>query len=282
MCYNRCGDIPFLQKPIGFAASYIFALRRTVRRHGKNALRQGLSPGGIIALPNAAKRQAQIKLTYLYSHGVLQILRHKPDHKDIIMKTVILLRHSEPIADRTMPTELIPLSERGYVKAHKFFSLDIFRRVGTVYSSPYKRAYSTAEVLCRHITVDSRLRERELGDPEALSPNFWSRQYEDHNYKNAGGESLNEVKCRMTEAVGEIVSSIKEGGTVAVVSHAAAICALLLNWCTVEVTDEKKKIREIRHGADVVLCGKISTPCAFLLGFDEDLLQSIEYIDSGR
>ena len=198
------------------------------------------------------------------------------------MKTVILLRHSEPISDRTIPTEFLPLSERGYAKAHKFFSLDIFRRVATVYSSPYKRAYSTAEVLCGNITIDSRLRERELGTPETLSPNFWSRQYEDHNYKNAGGESLNDVKCRMTEAVGEILSSMQAGGTVAVVSHAAAICALLLNWCTVEVTDEKKKIREIRHGADVVLCGKISTPSAFLLGFDEDRLQSIEYIDSGK
>lgn len=205
-----------------------------------------------------------------------------PDHKDTIMKTVILLRHSEPIADRTMPTELIPLSERGYEKAREFFSLDIFRRIDTVYSSPYKRAYSTAEVLCRHITIDSRLRERELGDPAALSPEFWSRQYKDHDYKNAGGESLNNVRCRMTEAVGEILSSMPAGGTVAVVSHAAAICALLLNWCTVEVTDEKEKIREIRHGADVVLCGKISTPCAFLLGFDEDRLHSIEYTDIGR
>lgn len=198
------------------------------------------------------------------------------------MKTVILLRHSEPIADRTMPTELLPLSERGYAKAQEFFSLDTFRRVRTVYSSPYKRAYSTAEVLCGNITIDSRLRERELGTPETLSPEFWSRQYEDHNYKNAGGESLNDVRCRMTEAVGEILSSMQEGGTVAVVSHAAAICALLLNWCTVEVTDEYEKIRNIRHGADVVLCGKISTPCAFLLGFDDDRLRSIEYIDSGR
>lgn len=29
------------------------------------------------------------------------------------MKTILLIRHSEPIRDRTMPTAMLPLSERG-------------------------------------------------------------------------------------------------------------------------------------------------------------------------
>ena len=49
------------------------------------------------------------------------------------MKTVILVRHSEPIKDRTMPTEELPLSEQGHIKAQELFSLDIFRSVEAVY-----------------------------------------------------------------------------------------------------------------------------------------------------
>ena len=82
------------------------------------------------------------------------------------MKTIILVRHSEPIKDRTMPTEAIPLSEQGHSKAQTLFALDVFRPVKAVYSSPYRRAYSTAEKRNMPVTVDARFRERELGNPE--------------------------------------------------------------------------------------------------------------------
>lgn len=88
------------------------------------------------------------------------------------MKTVILIRHSEPIKERTMPTELLPLSAAGHIKARKLFALDIFRTVEAVYTSPYKRAYSTAEELSDNVIVDDRLRERELGDPLTLTEDF--------------------------------------------------------------------------------------------------------------
>lgn len=58
--------------------------------------------------------------------------------------------------------------------------------------------YSTAEKLSGCLNIDDRLRERELGNPETLNAAFWIRQYEDHNYKNADGESLNDAKERMT------------------------------------------------------------------------------------
>ena len=82
------------------------------------------------------------------------------------MKTIILVRHSEPIKDRTIPTEELPLSEQGHNKAQELFSLDIFRSVEAVYTSPYRRAYSTAEKLNKRLIVDDRLRERDLADPK--------------------------------------------------------------------------------------------------------------------
>ena len=195
------------------------------------------------------------------------------------MKTIILVRHSEPIKDRTIPTEELPLSEQGHIKAQELFSLDIFRSVEAVYTSPYRRAYSTAEKLNKRLLVDDRLRERELGNPETLNAEFWNRQYEDHNYKNVDGESLNDTKERMTSAINEIISMIQNGDTVAVVSHAAAICACLLNWCSIEVVDEQKKLRKITHKGAVVMNGKITTPSAFVLEFDNEQLCRIRYVD---
>lgn len=195
------------------------------------------------------------------------------------MKTVILIRHSEPIKDRTMSTEELPLSKQGHIKAQELFSLDIFRSVEAIYTSPYRRAYSTAEKLSERLIVNDQLRERELGNPETLNAEFWNRQYADHDYKNVNGESLNDTKERMTSAINEIISSIQDGDTVAIISHAAAICAYLLNWCSIEVVDEQKKLRKITHKGAVVMNGKIATPSAFVLEFENEQLCRIRYVD---
>ena len=195
------------------------------------------------------------------------------------MKNVILIRHSETIKDRTIPTAELPLSKQGHIKAQELFSFDIFRSVDAVYTSPYRRAYVTAEKLSKHLNIDDRLRERELGNPDTLNEKFWSCQYEDHNYKNVKGESLNDVKERMTIAIHEIVSTMQDGNTVAIVSHAAAICAFLLNWCTIEVTDKEKKLRKITYQNAVVMNGIIATPSAFILEFKNEQIYRITYIN---
>ena len=195
------------------------------------------------------------------------------------MKTILLIRHSEPIKDRTMPTAELPLSERGSRKAQELFSLKTFHSVQAVYTSSYRRATSTAEKLRAHFYMDERLRERELGNPDTLNEAFWSRQYEDYNYKNDGGESLNETKERMTAVMCEIVSTMQDGDTVAVVSHAAAICAYLLNWCTIEVMDTQKKLRKITYQGAIVVNGSIAAPSAFVLEFENEHLSRLKYLD---
>lgn len=196
------------------------------------------------------------------------------------MKTLLLIRHSEPIKDRTMPSAMLPLSEQGHEKAQKLFRRDVFRSVDAVYTSPYRRARETAQKLCKSAVIDDRLRERELGDPQTLNAAFWGRQYADHTYKNKDGESLNDTGKRMTEALREVIAATPEGGITAVVSHAAAICAFLLNWCSIEVMDEQKKIRKIQHGKIVVLDGKIAMPSAFVLRFADGQLREIRYMDA--
>ena len=194
------------------------------------------------------------------------------------MKTILLVRHSEPIRDRIVPTAMPPLSERGYEKARELFRRDIFRTVDAVYTSPYKRARDTARELCEGAVTDDRLRERELGDLQTLDAAFWCRQYADHTYKN--GESLNDAGKRMTAALREIMAAMPEGGTAAVVSRAAAICAFLLNWCSIEVVDEQKKVRKIQHSGAVVLDGKIAAPSVFVLRFAGGQLREIRHMDA--
>ena len=195
------------------------------------------------------------------------------------MKTILLIRHSEPITDRSLPTAQLPLSAHGIIKAQALFSRSIFRDVRAVYSSPYQRAYSTARILRRCVRIDDRLRERDLGNSETLNAEFWARQYADHDYKNTGGESLNDTRERMTLAMHEILSATPGENAAAVVSHAAAICAYLLNWCAVEVIDEQTKKRKIEHNGFVVLNGKIETPSAFILHFEKGALRKIRFLD---
>lgn len=196
------------------------------------------------------------------------------------MKTILLIRHSEPIRDRIVPTAMLPLSERGHEKARELFRRDIFRTVDAVYTSPYKRARDTARELCEGAVTDDRLRERELGDLQTLDAAFWGRQYADHTYRNKNGESLNDAGKRMTAALREIMAATPEGGTAAVVSHAAAICAFLLNWCSIEVVDEQKKVRKIQHSETVALDGKIAAPSVFVLRFADGQLHEIRYMDA--
>lgn len=194
------------------------------------------------------------------------------------MKTVILMRHSKPQKAPGVPNERIPLSSDGVSMAKALFSHPVFDSCGRVCSSPYRRACETAGILSGRIQTDLRLRERELGDPASLNREFWGLQYRNHSYKNQGGESLLDAKLRMTGFMEELIHSMSDGETAVVVSHAAAICAYLLNFCSITVTNEEKKWRHIQFEGRTVLNGPIATPGAFVLTFHSDELTDLSYI----
>ena len=102
------------------------------------------------------------------------------------------MRHSIP-ERLDLPTELLPLSEEGRslakTKVKEFASID------KCYSSPYKRAFETAQILSsKPVRVIEGLHERLVGEAHE---DFWLKQYQDHDFHNPGGESLNMVKVRM-------------------------------------------------------------------------------------
>lgn len=196
------------------------------------------------------------------------------------MKTIILMRHSSPEKGLNVPNEEIPLSEDGVTLAKKIFEFPLFDSVQYLWASPYRRAYDTAKQLELPVRTDSRLRERQLGDSALLNSEFWGRQYREHDFKNPGGESLNDVRLRMTNFMAELLQSMHEGETAVVVSHAAAICSYLLNFCSITVVNEEKKFRHITHGTQTVLNGSIATPSAFALSFDDGTLIELSYLQN--
>jgi 2,3-bisphosphoglycerate-dependent phosphoglycerate mutase len=122
-----------------------------------------------------------------------------------------LVRHADCYADIT-ETHDPPLSALGHTQAARL--AERVRRAGAaaVYSSPYRRALETARTISDDVRVDERLVEMDL------------------NIKEDGNFDLTEdpshVVRRMRGALDDIAGR-HPGERVVIVSHAAAIVALL-------------------------------------------------------
>lgn len=191
------------------------------------------------------------------------------------MKTILLVRHSIP-EKVNVENEKIPLSKEGIIKAKEFLESKHF---DYLYSSTYLRAYQTAKVLSNDIIQDERLIERLIGDKETADKKQWKMQYDNHDYKNRNGESLNEVKLRMSACIQDILMNMMDNETSIVVSHATSICSYLLNVCDIQITNEKDKIRKITFKDKVVLEGRIQKPSCFIIQYDYDEIIDISYME---
>ena len=191
------------------------------------------------------------------------------------MKTIILVRHSIP-QKLNIENKDIPLSKEGIEKAKELLC---FNHVDYLYSSTYLRAYQTAQVLSHKIIKDERLIERLIGDEETADKKQWKMQYDNHDYKNKNGESLNEVKQRMSACIQDILTNMNDHETSIVISHATSICSYLLNVCDIQVTNEKDKIRKIIFKDKVVLEGRIQKPSCFIIQYDNHEIVDIVYLE---
>jgi broad specificity phosphatase PhoE len=118
------------------------------------------------------------------------------------------------------------------------------RNVGmtVLYASDLKRAVETAEILEERLgfapIYDERLRERNIGDWQGLTPDemrlWYPQEYEKllqdrANYVIPKGESRNQVKARMLAAFKDYLQQDK-GETIGILSHSSAIRSLLSEW----------------------------------------------------
>lgn len=194
------------------------------------------------------------------------------------MKKIYLFRHSNPDKNSTLQNEYIPLSQDGKDLAKQLVDKLHVASPVKVFSSPFIRAKQTADVFSFDVITDERLIERKVGNPNTFTKDLWAKQYTDIDAKNYNGESFRMVQQRMSEFMNDLLSKMDDGEFAIVVSHAAAICAYLQQYCEIRVTDVDTKRRSIVFRNKTVLDGTIKTPSCFVLAFDKDLT-SISYID---
>ena len=192
------------------------------------------------------------------------------------MKTIILMRHS--IAKRLdIPNNELPLSEDGKKLALKVKEDIKVYNINKCYCSSSLRAYETASILFEKIEVIHDLHERIIGEAKE---DFWYKQYTNYDYKNVGGESLNEVKVRMQKTISGILNHSEENDCILIVSHGTAICSYLLNFCTIEVIDELNRSRRIAYKNKEIMTGNIEPTNYFILKFIDNKIEEIEFVKS--
>ena len=176
-------------------------------------------------------------------------------------------------------TEEWPLSDNGKLKAQKLSSLLELKNMDNIYSSNYKRAIETAEIIADinniSINIDSRLGERKYGIN--IPNNFEELQFRDWDYKVEEGESLNDVSLRIQDALFEMLDTNKDK-RIMIVSHATAISAMLSKWCSVRLNSVTKLV-EIYFNNELVFDGNWKAPELFKLEFNDKELISIKNIE---
>ncbi|MBJ8326321.1 histidine phosphatase family protein [Streptococcus pacificus] len=147
--------------------------------------------------------------------------------------TIYLVRHAQPNyenhndCDRELTTKGLQDSQLISV-----FLKD--KAIHSIYSSPYRRSIETIESFSKErqlsTTIDNLFRERKIDDVWIEDFNqFAQKQWLDFNYKLTNGESLNDVKHRMVNAINNVLDKEK-GNNVVVGSHGTAISTLIHHY----------------------------------------------------
>lgn len=144
------------------------------------------------------------------------------------MTKVFFVRHAQPehnhADDRTRPLTEEGMADTGIVlETLKEKEIDLF------YCSPYKRSIDTIQETANFyqmsIHTDERLREREKG-PDGNNHGMFRLRWEDHNFHEEGGESINMVQRRNIEALKEILEK-HDGKNIVIGTHGTALSSIM-------------------------------------------------------
>ena len=161
------------------------------------------------------------------------------------MTEIILARHGETewnLTEVFRGRADVELNETGIKQAELLARYLSNIKIGTVYSSPLKRALKTAEMIAHHHKLDVEvapgLTDFDYGEWQGLPHQEVKDKYKKlyaewiknpHRVKMPAGESLSEVRKRAVAVVNSAIA--KYEGTVVLVSHRVVnkvlICALL-------------------------------------------------------
>ena len=193
------------------------------------------------------------------------------------MTTIYFIRHSKPMKHTylknsdslQLQNEKKILTVDGEKLAEEVSMNSEFNDIDKVYSSNYIRTISTAKYIAEKndvdILIDEDLGERKFGISswDELPEDFEIKQFNDFNYKLPNGESLNEVKKRLYDALMRIIEAY-EGKTVLIVCHSTAMMTLLSTWCDVSYD------AEYSFNGKVFFDGNFDYCETFKLEFDDD------------
>ena len=205
---------------------------------------------------------------------------------------IYFIRHSEatPKANfkdisnhenEQIANEKMILTVSGEKRAEALSLLPEFQNIDAVYSSSYVRALQTAKYIALEnntiINVDDRLNERKVGNMGKLEwKDFHRLQTKDFDFKLPSGESINQTKKRMVEAIKNILM-FEAGNRVAVVSHATALTALLSTWCEQGLNYDDEII--LTYDEQTIVDATWSAPMAFKVVFDGMNVKSVERLN---
>lgn len=209
------------------------------------------------------------------------------------METVVyLIRHSESTPKNNvkfisnndsshLQNEKTILSVSGEKKAEKLSKHPELQNIDAVYSSNYVRALETAKYIAFEnntiINVDDRLNERKIGQMGDMEWKEFKRlQMKDFDFKLAGGESLNQTKRRIVEAMKSILM-FETGNRVAIVGHSTALTCLMSAWCEMGHNYDDEII--LSYGDETIVDGHFSAPMVFKVVFEGMNVVSLEYLN---
>ncbi|MBQ4591080.1 MAG: histidine phosphatase family protein [Clostridia bacterium] len=145
------------------------------------------------------------------------------------MTDLYFIRHAESRYDADDRTR--GLSDKGLRDRALSAEFLADKSVDAVLSSPYRRAVETVEVFAEErgmkVLPVEDFRERCIADVWVEDfREFTRRQWEDHDYKRDGGESLREVQRRNIAALTDVLRQYA-GKTVAVGTHGTALSTII-------------------------------------------------------
>ncbi len=209
------------------------------------------------------------------------------------METVVyLIRHSEVTPKSNVKfissndsgqiqNEKAFLSVSGEKKAEELSKHLELQNLDAVYSSNYVRALETAKYIAFEnntiINIDERLNERKIGQMGEMEWKEFNRlQMKDFDFKLSGGESLNQTKKRMVDAMKNILM-FETGNRVAVIGHSTALTCLMSAWCEIGHNYDDEII--LSYGDETIIDGHFSAPMVFKVVFDGMNVISLEYLN---
>jgi 2,3-bisphosphoglycerate-dependent phosphoglycerate mutase len=160
------------------------------------------------------------------------------------------------------------LSITGEEQAQKLANNSLLNDIDAIYSSNHVSAMAASKYLAYKynlkININMAFNERKVGIISDDKLKFIYKQTHNFDYKERNGESLNDVKKRMSTALKEV---LKANNNAVIYTHPYALLALLTNWCELGFNYEDEAI--LTYEDEVILDSTDSNLQVFKLVFND-------------